>query len=1152
MTTSRLVTALLSLTASLALAQAAAGVSDERVSLPGAPGSIDGVGDNASVEGNQGAMRYRVTVEVPKGFPGVTPAIDFTYSSASGAGPLGIGWSMPSFSIERMTSKGLQRYDRDDRFVVDGSEELLRVAEAGADATYRSRFESGFVRWTWKNRGTGEDGYWTAEYPDGRIGTFGADSQGSAVTSAQVRVPTTSRVWRWHLTQMVDAFGHVMRLSWTKDTSGHPLLDRIDYVFDGTAPRHSVRFTWEGRSDIISNASPGFELRLTQRLKDVRIFSGTTNAELVRTYVLNYEAAATSGGASRLTSVSRLGRGNAMYPVTFRFAYSKTLGGGCDQSCEKPFVRDMGTLPGVDFSTGRATLIDMNGDALPDVISSDPMGRHTIYYAKLDGEGRTSFDMNARQSAQTMGSSPFLIGDPRVQVIDVNGDCFVDITQAKVPTLLCNNGSGDWVAATFCAPSAPGLPSSFTPEDDADSTQADPKFVRFFDYDNDRRIDWLRTYSNNAGTEVLVNSPTGFNSVTVQNIGLTFDESPLQLADMNGDGLQDPVAILVSGSLVQVQYKLNYGFGNWQADWSLISLSGLDPTQANLAELQDVNGDGLADVVVATGNEVKLALNRNGARFDSVITISNASLGTGMIPIRQANSVVAYADMNGNGSDDIVFIQPNGLVQYLELFPVRPNLIARIDNGIGNVQLLSYGTSIVEQARDAAAGQPWVNRVPNPYTMVKQLQSFVTLTGSDTGGLKEITNFRYHSGYYDGVEKQFRGYEEVEQELASDMSRDAQEPGLVIDTYDVGKRPAPTNNDPLFAGLKLRSRVLATGGASMAVLTDTSWLYDRCPVADVGTAPVGFQCLRSVTVTDVERDVANAVTTRTEYEYDGYGNRKVERELGVIHFGTTAAPRACEACPAQSGTFGKPCGMMCTGDERFVTRDFIVPGPATVNRWFLNKAVRDSQGATDGMPATETTMFYDGPDFEGSATALTRGLVSRSVTRFGPGANDVITERFRHDTHGNVVERIEPNGSLTLTTNHRRSSTFEPAGLNIVSTEVRTGGNPVQALKRDYVWDVTWEQLAQSSNWYPVVNNAPGAPILQTRYRYDEHDRTIRILEQGDTDANPSQEFVFELGDPSSRILVQTRSSPTSGLDVVEARCLDGRGRIYQTRKKLD
>ena len=79
-------------------------------------------------------------------------------------------------AIERMTARGLPRYQTSDLFAANGGEELVRL---GSTATYRSRYEGGFVRYTWVDpMGPGRGGYWTAEYPDGRVGYFGADSQG--------------------------------------------------------------------------------------------------------------------------------------------------------------------------------------------------------------------------------------------------------------------------------------------------------------------------------------------------------------------------------------------------------------------------------------------------------------------------------------------------------------------------------------------------------------------------------------------------------------------------------------------------------------------------------------------------------------------------------------------------------------------------------------------------------------------------------------------------------------------------------------------------------------------------------------------------------------------------------------------------------------
>ncbi|MCA9543072.1 MAG: hypothetical protein KC613_01745, partial [Myxococcales bacterium] len=63
----RLLAAGAALAASLSLtaAQAQTGVSDDRVSLPEGPGSLQSIGDNALVTPNLGSMSYSVPIDVP-------------------------------------------------------------------------------------------------------------------------------------------------------------------------------------------------------------------------------------------------------------------------------------------------------------------------------------------------------------------------------------------------------------------------------------------------------------------------------------------------------------------------------------------------------------------------------------------------------------------------------------------------------------------------------------------------------------------------------------------------------------------------------------------------------------------------------------------------------------------------------------------------------------------------------------------------------------------------------------------------------------------------------------------------------------------------------------------------------------------------------
>lgn len=1121
-----------------AWAQASAGVSDERVNLPNAPGAIAGVAENASVEGNQGGMSYSVNVEVPKGFPGLTPEIAFNYSSSGGSDVLGMGWSVPNLSIERMTSKGLQKYDLADRFVVGGSDELVRVSQAGANAVYRGRFEAGFVRYTWLNRGTGEGGTWKAEYPDGRVGYYGAGDTGVVVPAAQVNVPTTPRIFRWHLVVMLDRFGHRMQASWTKDAGGTSLLDRLDYLYEAGQARHSVRFIYEARPDAISDAKPGFDLRLTQRLKEVRIFSG---AEIVRSYSMGFESDVTAGGASRLSRVTRVGRSGGSYPVVFNFGYSKTLGGTCAGDCAKPFVKNMGTL-GVDFSQGRATLLDINGDALPDVLAASGTGLHSFYAARLDAEGQVSFNTTPVASARTVGSSSLILGNATVQVIDLDGDGFVDITNARTGEVLCNKGGGDWTASpTDCKPVSSTVSSTYALDEDVgDPLQADPLHIRFFDYDNDKRIDFIKT-DPGGNTSVLANTPAGYVAASVTPIGEVFDDTALQLADMNGDGLQDPVILRVSGSVIQVSYKLNFGFGTWSA-WHDVTVTGFDPSQIAVIELQDINGDELTDLVAVVGNEIKLALNRNADRFDAVRTIATADLGTGVIPSRVSSTVVSFADMNGNGSSDIVWIEAGGAISYLELFPVRPNLLSRIDNGIGAVQRFSYGTSIVEQARDTLGSQPWINKVPHPMTLVTAMESFVTLTGTDMGGtmdptgLRERTLFRYHSGFYDGVEKQFRGYEGVERQLDSNMSRDAQEPGLVVESYDVGK------TDPLLAGMPLTSQVWAGAAPNRVLLTETRSLWQACMVSQSTTF---FACDRATTTIVSERDSANAVTTKAERDYDGYGNVIASRELGVVNLGTPEQPRVCAPCVA-SGTFGAACGDQCLGDEAYSETDFIDPGAL----WLSGQEKEQRSAAVVGAWEQISRSYYDGVDFVGRALGeSTLGNLTRTERKLGDAF--ITVERARFDAHGNSVETIDALGSVANTTSHRRAYAYEPSGLHLTRTEVLVGSTEVDSLRMDFLTDTAWELDGQSSNWYAVKAGAALATAQLTRYRFDEHGRLARLLLPGDIDASPSTTITYELADPSSRMLITRRSSTSASNDLVEAKCLDGRGREFQRRTRL-
>lgn len=1131
-------------------AHAQLGVSDDRVSLPEGPGSLEGIGENVDVAGHMGQMSYSVPIDVPAGFAGLTPELALGYSSGNGSSSVGIGWDLMVPTIERMTWKGLPAYQTDDLFAVNGSEQLVEVAQQGGERIYRARFENGFIRYRWRNSDDGRGGSWIAEYPDGRVGYFGADRDGNEIASARV-TGSNGQVFRYHLVEITDLFGHRIHYQY-RLWDNIALIDRIEYVHDAAGrARFALQFGYEARADIVSDAGAGFEMLLGQRLTNIDVLSENNR---IRRYALSYEPYEAAGGLSRLAAVEQLGYLDEPYPIRFSFGYSEALGGVCaSDDCGRPFVVDMGTLPGgADIATGDVNLIDINGDALPDVLDTSQPGAHRFILNVLESEGRSRFDTRVITSAiGTQGSHR--LQSATVQVLDVNGDGFSDLVNSFTGEVLCNDASGDWspngIGPTGVPCLADGSQSLQLQEDEPGDP--DPRHVRFIDIDNDKLIDVIRTPDSPPSTQIFRNTGGGFVALEsgVETLGWVFDGDNLQLADMNGDGLLDAVQIDPGGGL---HYRLNLGRGAWAP---IVDTTGvtLQPSEIPLAQIEDINGDALSDVVVAAGDELRYALNRNAGRFDAFVAITPADIAG--LPTRGPQTTVIIADMNGNGTQDVVWIgsdQDRGHVRYLELFPVRPNLLSRIENGIGSVQVVEYGTSVAQQARDRDQGTDWKYRLPHGMNVVERVDTFVTATGGEGGaGLHEVIEYRYRHGFYDSREKRFRGFEHTEGRLLGD---DSQEPALTVSDYDLGVE------DTYFNGL-LRSQTVFSGlNDTGSPLQTRRMEYDECEVAEVPASGLAFP-VRSICMTGETTIVQEGAapdewaTLRTEYEHDGYGNAISVRDLGVVHRGPPEAPAACQPCERDPSVFGEACGATCTGDEAFVDTEYIAPGTATGGRWILGAAFRTRQYGVAGGDTSEVTTYYDGPAFVGlPAGQLDKGLVSRVEARVRTGSDETIAlTRNRHDSHGNVIETMDPNGSIEDPDTHRRVRVYDALGLNLRRTELLLedeDGSPYR-LRQEMGYEPLFNQVSESTATMRVVGGEVQSSRNSSFYRYDAFGRVHQIIRPGESQDAPGLEAFYDLADPVTAIITRQRSHVGGETDIESIQCQDGRGRVLQTRTRL-
>ena len=88
----------------------------------------------------------------------------------------------------------------------------------------------------------------------------------------------------------------------------------------------------------------------------------------------------------------------------------------------------------------------------------------------------------------------------------------------------------------------------------------------------------------------------------------------------------------------------------------------------------------------------------------------------------------------------------------------KPHLLVRTINNLGAETRVDYAPSTKFYLQDKRAGKPWITRLPFPVHVVERVETYDHISRN-----RFVTRYAYHHGYFDGEEREFRGFGMVEQ-----------------------------------------------------------------------------------------------------------------------------------------------------------------------------------------------------------------------------------------------------------------------------------------------------------------------------------------------------------------------------------------------------
>ncbi len=797
-------------------------ISVPSLSLPKGGGAIKGIGEKFSANPVTGTGSLSVPIFTTPSRSDFYPKLSLSYDSGTGTGSFGLGWNLSIPSITRKTDKGLPRYqdaEDSDIFILSEAEDLVPsftlqgntwTRELGPPDPnftiwrYRPRVEGLFARIErWENKKTGEV-HWRSVSKENITSIYGKSS-----TSRIADPEDDLRVFKWLLEESYDDKGNVILYEYKQENADNidPSLPQernrlagsagfanrylkcikygnktphkpedmefpadnwlFEVVFDyGGHDRDNPTVEevqkWLCRPDPFSSFRACFDVRTYRLCQRVLIFHnfeelGKTPC-LVRSTDFTYTEGPAAAITSYLTSITQTG-------------YIKNVGtGGYDKKSFPPLEITY-TEPQIDEE-----IHDIDADSIENL----PTGLDGTAYqwVDLDSEGISGIlteQADAWFYKRNLGDAHFApiqvvatkpsrsnLQSGQQQLMDLAGDGHKYLVQYSAPLkgfYERDDEDGQW--------------GPFTPFLHSPNIAWNDPNLKFVDLDGDGFPDILLT-EDEVFTWYRSLARDGFEPADRVRKARDEEKGPtlvfadptqsIYLADMTGDGLTDLVQVRNG----EICYWPNRGYGRFGAKVTMDAAPPFDYPDyfdQKRIRLADIDGSGTTDIIYLGRDTITFWFNQSGNSWSEPHHLNN-------FPAVDNLEAVTVVDLLGNGTACIVWFSPlpadtRQPMRYIDLMGgQKPHLLQKINNNMGKVTNLKYAASTKFYLQDQAAGTPWITKLPFPVHVIERVE-----TNDAISGTRLVTIYSYHHGFYDGVEREFRGFGLIEQRDAESFTQ---------------------------------------------------------------------------------------------------------------------------------------------------------------------------------------------------------------------------------------------------------------------------------------------------------------------------------------------------------------------------------------------